>query len=680
MSEIVLTLEYNGVEKTFADWGFAKDSANARFYSLKTDVFSVAVPGKSINDEPMFPFEAAVIIRRRTLTNRGELEGDDIEFQGVRVLNPLRGEGRYEGVVYQFHGPFYHLENTQFEQDFTDYYGTRPVSDLVLFFNYSSTPTDLLLIDNGEQIRRILQFLLDTYADQGMDAPFQIGSIAVNVNLPTYPIKEISCADALQICLQASPDATLVFDHSVQPPRVNVGVRSSMIPATVALGNGIDHKSIDLTPRPDLVRRAVVIYFNRTDTITVGDVTTVQPVTIKQKYGPNGEDSDDDPDRGLRVLTLTVDLEGSQKNILSGSLDCGSMGQAIGSADARRDFWSLHKPEFASSQIRNLAIEYPTVLDDAGNPIDLSAFPNFLLPGSGGIAPWMKLSGGPFVTGKRAKVTAVVSYDLYDVDGTGIDPFAATNGTLLTRYTEKQIDVTIVVTNGVTGDYKTTASQVGAEPIPEDMARDIYLACAEIQYNGEAVKVAAISPDDVSMANVLNLSNGRTEWLAMNAVIQGIERIYGSGESIITIGEAKQLSIDQRITQFLINRKRLVLINPVARITGDLSASGDVRLQKNLPAQNTTHGLPARSNDATSFNQEDGNTAVVRKDAENKNLVIEVRDPAGAIVAAQGRVDAKLSDVSDMTNKEAKFRLFNGCDAAGSPVKMKILATQPEAV
>ena len=82
------TLQYNGTERTFASWGFALDSCRSKRGNSKVDTFNVTIPGANISDDPIFPYEAFVIVR----TNRSSADGSDnsfsggaIKFQGKRV-------------------------------------------------------------------------------------------------------------------------------------------------------------------------------------------------------------------------------------------------------------------------------------------------------------------------------------------------------------------------------------------------------------------------------------------------------------------------------------------------------------------------------------------------------------------------------------------------------------------
>ncbi len=81
-----------------------------------------------------------------------------------------------------------------------------------------------------------------------------------------------------------------------------------------------------------------------------------------------------------------------------------------------------------------------------------------------------------------------------------------------------------------------------------------------------------------TVANVLNLTGGRTDWTTMNAIIQSVRRKWGNGKTEITIGPARHLSAADLTQLFLINRLRRVWVNPSAQATAEPRPMGMWRL------------------------------------------------------------------------------------------------------
>jgi hypothetical protein len=219
--------------------------------------------------------------------------------------------------------------------------------EVVLNTSTSNTAHTLSFISIGDQLQAILQWLLDQYAAQGMAAPFQYvgrdlnagaidlnitGTAAVGANtdkagnaydfhvnsastidtalfaqfLPSYIAKPMMCAQALQKMLELSPRTNIGFDYSTTPPTVFIRSVDNFAPVSLALLNGVDHKSLNIKRRDDLIARAVVIAYRITNTV---DGRQVVDYAI-DKWGTHGANSASDPSAGLRVLSETIDLQG----------------------------------------------------------------------------------------------------------------------------------------------------------------------------------------------------------------------------------------------------------------------------------------------------------------------------------------------------------------------------------
>src|SRR5207249_4920530 len=103
-------------------------------------------------------------------------------------------------------------------------------------------PSFFIPIDTGWQIEQVLKHALAQYATQGIATPFQIGAIDVALDVPTYQCQEVMCSAAIQKCLELSPDASVIWDYSVTPPRINVKTRANLPEVNLAIANGLDYK------------------------------------------------------------------------------------------------------------------------------------------------------------------------------------------------------------------------------------------------------------------------------------------------------------------------------------------------------------------------------------------------------------------------------------------------------
>ena len=171
------TLEYNGVERSFANWRFELRSVQCSRHNSREDVFRATVAGASVSDDPLFPFEAQVIVR----TNRASATGNDnsfsggaTKFSGKRLGMEAAASGRSQGVTYEFLGPWHDLANTHYLQTFQGV-AVLPYApgEIVLNTSTANSSHTLSFISIGDQLQAILQWLLDQYAAQGIAAPYQ---------------------------------------------------------------------------------------------------------------------------------------------------------------------------------------------------------------------------------------------------------------------------------------------------------------------------------------------------------------------------------------------------------------------------------------------------------------------------------------------------------------------------
>ncbi len=646
MAQTFMTLEYLGAETALADLGVDMESVTGEFMSMAPDVFSFAIAG-DITADPLWPFEAVVKIRTGRTRTGGPgawvYAGGALEFTGKRLAAVLDGRPEYNGVIYQFAGPAYDLQETPYQQVAMTYIGTPAlgsylVSDLVLFTRLGPLPFQISYINTGAQIRDILQHLLDQYAAQGMTAPYQIGTIDPATNVMTYQVKDIKCLEAIEMCLRCHPDCTMYFDYATSPPTVHVRARANLAAVTRAFGNGSDHKSFYLVPRPNLQARCVVLYFKQTNQVNNDSLTAV----TKQKYPLDG------PEGGLRVLVQTIDLQGYNQTHVTGTMKVSTPNPSW------RGWWQRYVADLRSLRVRNFQVQDYTVLDLNGAPVSLAAYPNVLEADGGSICPWMTLPNGTPIVAVEAIISAHVSYDEYDRDAVG-DPETATNGIRKDSFSYRVISTKVTLTNGVTGTYDALASSTDAEQIPVGMAQAVYQACAQLQYEGRDIRVATISPSDVRMGNVLNLSGGRAEWLNMNALVQRVSKRYGRGFAEVTVGPARHLGAGDLTQLFLINRFRRVMYNPLARATakGGGGASA-VALPNKMAQENTSDGLDQRALAAILADAGSGNRFVVVQDASNQQIKIQTVDGTNTPVGATKSMVAALGDLPSAA--QAKFQ------------------------
>jgi hypothetical protein len=674
----MMTLEYGGQEKSLGDWGLSADDASLSYQHLAADVFTVGAPGRLVSDAALFPYEAWVTVRQGRSWVAGAWTGGSIVFKGVRGQEVVDGRPTFEGCFYQFLGPAYYLESSPFQQTVYTYTGdpdnpTASLTSDVLLFQKVTAPGTGISLHTGLQITEIAQYVLDECTAAGVGAPYQLGTIGVQVNLPTYFAQDPTCMEAIEYCLRCSPDAVLWFDYSFDPPKLNVTKRADATAAAITLADGTTHEGVRIIERPDLTPRAVIIRFRRTN--TVNGITWAE--TVVQKYGPNGANSSSDPNGGHRVIIQTVDLQGVQSEYQQAQLQV----RELSALD--RWWWAKFMPWLKSKKVRNFGfVGSPAVTDEETDAaVDLDVYPNVLVDGQ--VADWMKLNSGDAVVTKRVRIQQECAYKHYDVDGTGGTPYEATNGRLLEEYLNRRLCAEVTLTNAPAGTpvFTNVESFLEEEAIPSGMAQSIFTALSEGQYAGTVTVVEEeVSSTIQPGKNKLNLNSGRAWWATMNAQITGVTRDFGTGRTTVTVGPARWLAAGDLTQLFLINRQRYAYQNASSRTSGQFAGRNEaVKLGKALARQDTTGELPNRKSLLLSTTEAGASATEVHVDAGNQRVLLRGTDGSGTPDATAGQI---LISLADADGKDVKLRWlkFKDYEDDCAEKRILVLSSEPEAV
>ncbi len=108
----------------------------------------------------------------------------------------------------------------------------------------------------------------------------------------------------------------------------------------------------------------------------------------------------------------------------------------------------------------------------------------------------------------------------------------------------------IVATIQLTGNGTDTP-----EPDPIGLAAALYASLVTLQYDGDLVTKEVDCAGDLRPGKVLNLTNGRTVWASMNALIQTVSEDLLHGVTTATFGPPSHLSPQDFVNMLLFNRK-----------------------------------------------------------------------------------------------------------------------------
>jgi hypothetical protein len=132
-----------------------------------------------------------------------------------------------------------------------------------------------------------------------------------------------------------------------------------------------------------------------------------------------------------------------------------------------------------------------------------------------------------------------------EIDGEGND-----TGRQWTKFTEQRYPANI--DDGprvIAATLSLEGSGDGAEPIPNALAQTYYESLATLTWEG-SMRLLEFDPTGIAMiGDRLNLTNGRTAWGTMNALIQRVSIDLANHETVVEFGPADQLGPQEFLDQ-----------------------------------------------------------------------------------------------------------------------------------
>lgn len=654
------TITYGGVEKSLASWGEGTTVARRRA-NMAVDVCTISVPGP-MDGTPAFAYGQPVVIQRDRVWGAGSYSGGTIWFMG-KAANPRSvGSGREERINYQIKGPWWDLERLVYQQqwhitvDGSTFSGV-PASDCFLFRDWTGAWRNA-----GQQCSDIIAWAISC------GVGVQAGTIDPTLPMWPYEVRDITCAEAINMSLRLVPDAVCYFDYSFSPPKLHIRQLANLTNVAVPPSGSLT-KAVDVTPRNDLVVPSVCIHYKSTAQING------QPfVTLGTDVAPSGANG-----KELGAIVATVDLYGQQVTTVQGHIDTSACtAQASANAD-RVAWWKLHEPLFSSTKIKasTLQITSAVIVDETGATISLGAYPNELVDGQ--IASWMQLPGPVAVGQVKATVKALATYDLYADDAQKV---------LLQASKVKELSTRIKLTNGTTNNYWAVQSVTAGEFAPTGVAAAVLASLGTLQYEGRIDLVGNEVPYNLGPGNRITLTAG--SMVLSNQIVQEVTEEPCLGKMSISIGPARHLGIADIIGWLRMGRTRTTTTYPATQVSGQNNSGGNVTLGQNMAKENTTTGLGAAGSHAASDDKGTGTggpngTTRVMHDAIGEQIVVNRIDPTAATPNTRLAVDGSGNPVpqvkialADCAGHDLSVQPVGLCDlTTGQPVNLMILASAP---
>jgi len=559
------TLSYEGETRTLAGWGLG--GVRRRLRSQARDTVSLRAEGEALEAEPLFAAEAVVRIHR----------ADTLWFSGVVVARPRAGNTAGERGGYLVAGPWWHLENLVYQQGWMEAVDVNdPQSALapverghvILGQDASGNP-----MSAGEQVRA----LIDYAAARG--APLQAGTVELGAARPPYDeARDLSCAECIQRLLRWFPDAVTWVDYGAPGgPALNVVRRAELGARSVAAGiEGVDTvRRLEVTPREDLRRPAVVIKYEKTHQSDGRTWTTTE--TDAWPAGATGGE--------LKALVMTVELDGLRASYARQEVETDPI------SETNAQWWREKTPALQGVPLSQITVHGAS---------RTSSLPKELV--SGNIAPWMNQEA------EADTIRATVSW--YSEDEYVV---------------ERELAVRLTATDAATRTYRRLLASTPAEPTPAGLAQALGEALEEPQYAGEVELEAAEAGGGAWLGRVLNVAGLRGEWASMRAVVQAVDEDLERGRTSIRFGPAGHLGADDMVELLRANRRRRASGAHVMRLSGEPDSASPQEGGRHARLESTSSG-PGRYRKLTFVDPEEPlRRVVIDAAALPRDLTVSLR-------------------------------------------------------
>jgi hypothetical protein len=564
------TLEYNGIEKALKDWG--ADDVVFEFASQTLETADLRFKGRRYDAAIPFPYGAKVIIRQERELDDDVWGGGSIKFQGT-VRNPsMSGAPRTHSHGNTICGPWFYIQERDFQQTYEIWNGWTipddPTSEPVfltkthsrVFLNYTTDtvtyPTGRLT--TGQQITEVLNWVLKPFVDADVAAPFQIGTVDVNITPPIDEVKILSAAQAIQKQMRWTPGAVQWFDHTTVPPTFHCRDWHNLAELNLDLAQ-LNPTKAEIAPRYDRQRSFVRIQYEQVNEqngfswlATAEDIYPALP---------------EDPEAMFRGLTLQVDLRGASIRQTVAELQCVPV-------DLDSLSWWLDYHEKANGdayddgRIEEIELIGDPVITPPVGEEDLG-YPREVLEGTP--AGWMTVSGNPLVT-QRLRVTQKVRIKY------------ANGGEIA----DKTFSANLNTTNGVTDTYTSTAVDSVAEPVPAGLAQALHTRLSPLPWEGALEFKEKKLIAGPALGKRLNLLNKNPDWTTMRATIQKVRESARGGQTNISFGWPEYLSAGELVDLLRVARS-IDRRNPLSLRSGYADSGTTVGLGRSTPSKSESN-------------------------------------------------------------------------------------------
>ena len=664
MSNLIYwTLEQDGVEQTFEQWGFGKLTRARTSQDIDWVTFEQISQTAATDSPSLLADDIAIIRRNRTTSDLKTFSGGERWFYGPVLDTPRAGSGSDESLRYKVAGPWWHLDNKVYEQPWLIFASltTQPAgvegvdwmkNSKGWYFTIVWTPHAILnqmlnatvgpyfKISTGQQIVDAVNYCINngapiilgdefpTYdplrpsAGMTIDQAMAMTTGCPNADVPLDEALSVTCAEVIKRMLRWSPDACTWFDYRTEPyPTLHCKVRASLDSVTLDADPSLAIiESIDVTPRYDLRPPSVRIRFETTT--TVGSSTFVG---VEEQHAP-------DP------LPPATERFSEHYGIVQLTGPQWSSGQyayvyttPYATALTDKNFW-MERDGF----LKNIGPSNFQIVGTPARDPAKSGYAYFLNTQSAPLADWMGYQS------EDETVSAEMAWEVAESSE------------------RRTSSATLTSTNAPTGLYTSTQLTFGGEPIPMNMAQAIWNSVKDLQYSGHIAFADTECPEYLDMGNTFNVVNGASEWASMNACIQRISEDVDQGTVKVEFGPPAHLTESDLISLIRVYRARFVSYSMFVRTGSPLGGGGAMSLGS---AQAQSNGTSSPSNTVP------GISALISQTMSN---------PADSVNYGTSTINTYNIVTPENGAQAARIRRVHYTDApSGTPQLFLALATVP---
>ena len=533
----------NGVNGTFAALGLS--NLNRTLLSQAADRVSFVADGASVSGDPLFPYNAVCIIRK-----------DGVQwFRGVVTSIPRQGMDSSQQISYELQGPWRHLEKIVYYQTWRLYNsGSGALADdymtrCILCQHYS----DGSPMTTGEQIEDALQSALYL---MGVSPQFQIGTIDPGLTVPFDEGLDLTCADVIIRMLRYTPDMVCWFDYTTDPPTLHCRAADSLAALNLSLESNQTIQGVNLTPRYDLQLPGVELIFERTVNATIGGQNLMYSTVTRQRAG-NYLSQD--------AMLSTQQLSGSMlyeiAHILTETWPASlTANDAATKAFIKAHVQALEDVPDADWSVLSASRKVVNIDPDDGTETVTETDDTLarLLREGCEIPEWLTS-----VSGIPVHVTLQISRTVKGKDGEVVE-----------KKQDQVITFRVTSTDAETKDYGKLI-EADMEVVPAGMADALYSSWSRLQYDGQ-VTLLERDCGSYSPGMVINIAGGRSEWQTMAALIQQVHQLVDLGQTVITVGPQRRISLGDLMDTLRSLRSRKFTMRNKERRTGAVRDRGNI--------------------------------------------------------------------------------------------------------